>query len=344
MHFCIFLLVEMIFFVFSIFQGIFKLGVLAYKIRGGLSMKKKKFAKITLGLVILYTISKIISEVEYKIVFDPKMKFKSMPSLETKKKIDEGLAFVSSLKQESITIKNSYGDKIHATFIPAVKESNQYMILSHGYRNYGLREFSFFLPFYVQQNINLLVVDHQAHGKSEGNRITFGLRESKDLLLWMDYLNNRFGSSIQLYLHGISMGATSVLHTIPFLPENVKGILMDCGYANAKKQLIYNMKANHIPLVKPSYRLLSQKLKHRYDVDLQKIDVKKIHSIREVPIKIIHGGKDTFVPTKNAYEIYNALDSLNKELIIFPGATHAHSYLSNPELYQRKIQELLEYK
>lgn len=307
-------------------------------------MKKTTIAKITLGLTVIFTISKLLNELEYKIAFDPKTKFKGGPDEETKKRIEEGVSYMKTFAHDELEIVNEHGDVLKATFFPSKEKSDKFMVLSHGYRNDGLHEFSLFFPFYYEQNVNLLIVDHQAHGKSEGNRITFGQREHVDLLQWMDYLISRYGKNIKIYLHGVSMGATTVLHTIPNIPENVKGVIADCGYANAKEQIVHTMKENHVPFAKTGYRLIHYKLKRRYDADLKEIDAKKVLKKSEVPIKIIHGDKDTFVPLDNAFEIYKSIKSDNKELVIVPGATHAASYLTDKELYERKIKEILEYK
>jgi hypothetical protein len=66
--------------------------------------------------------------------------------------------------------------------------------------------------------------------------ITFGLREKKDCLYWIDYAINNIDKNAKIIITGISMGASTVLMASgEKLPENVVGVLADCGYTSAKE-------------------------------------------------------------------------------------------------------------
>ena len=56
---------------------------------------------------------------------------------------------------------------------------------------------------------------------------------------------------------------------------------------------------------------------------------------------IIHGGKDRFVPTSDAYKIFDNA-TCHKKILIVPGASHAKSYLKDTELYEQTIKEFLD--
>lgn len=74
-------------------------------------------------------------------------------------------------------------------------------------------------------------MDQRAHGDSEGHTITFGVRERMDCLLWCRYAVEHFGTDCEIWLNGVSMGASTVLmaSNLP-LPPQVKGIIADCPY------------------------------------------------------------------------------------------------------------------
>lgn len=56
-----------------------------------------------------------------------------------------------------------------------------------------------------------------------------------------------------------------------------------------------------------------------------------------VPILLIHGEKDTFVPTSMCEEIYrNCPDA---EMQIIAGASHAESFYKDTALYKKRLQE-----
>ena len=61
----------------------------------------------------------------------------------------------------------------------------------------------------------------------------FGLTERFDCVNWIDWVNEKTGGTLPIYLCGVSMGASTVLMTSAFaLPDNVHGIIADCGYTS----------------------------------------------------------------------------------------------------------------
>ena len=65
--------------------------------------------------------------------------------------------------------------------------------------------------------------------------ITFGIKEHRDCLSWVDYMVKRWPDR-KIILTGISMGAATVVMAAGEpLPENVIGVLADCGYTSPKE-------------------------------------------------------------------------------------------------------------
>ena len=60
-----------------------------------------------------------------------------------------------------------------------------------------------------------------------------------------------------------------------------------------------------------------------------------------LPILLIHGEADSFVPCAMSREIQAACASPVR-LEVFPGADHGVSYLKDPERYARVVEEFLE--
>ena len=114
-----------------------------------------------------------------------------------------------------------------------VKDGAPLDICFHGYRSSPLTDFSGGSELCFQMGHNLLLIDQRAHGRSQGRTITFGIQERQDLLKWTDYAIDRFGSEVNIFLFGISMGGATVLLASELdLPDNVKGIIADCPYAS----------------------------------------------------------------------------------------------------------------
>ncbi|MBP5270035.1 MAG: alpha/beta hydrolase [Clostridia bacterium] len=221
------------------------------------------------------------------------------------------------------------------------KEGAPFHILFHGYRGNGIRDFSGGLGLALETGDNVLLVDHRAHGESEGRTITFGAKESRDVLTWIDYILDRYGKGTPVYLCGVSMGAATVLTAGGLdLPPEVRGIFADCPYSSPY-EIISKTAREMSPLGKlagPFIRL-SARVFGGFDVD----SASAIASAPKlkVPVTIIHGKADSFVPTEMSRRIREANPEMIK-LVEVDNAPHGMSFLENKELYVKVFAEHLE--
>ena len=166
---------------------------------------------------------------------------KRMLREEIRKKNNE---FFYSHNPEDLEILSADKLRLKAWFVPAEKPSKRFVICVHGHNCNGPDECSHLFPFYhSEMGCNYLLPDLRGHGRSDGNYIGFGALDHKDLKLWAYYLVERFGEDIEIILHGISMGAATVMlvnNTSPI--EQIKVIIEDCGFTNALEQVAEVMK------------------------------------------------------------------------------------------------------
>lgn len=201
----------------------------------------------------------------------------------------------------------------------------------HGYRSSAFTDFAGGSELSFHLGHNLLLIDERAHGKSQGRTITFGIKERLDALSWVDFALKRFGPDTQILLYGVSMGAATVLMAsgLP-LPANVKGIIADCPYSVPLDIILEVGKSNPLPqwLIKP-FVILGAKLYGGFD--LRETDAIKAVREAKVPILVIHGENDGFVPC--AMSDLKAANPALVERHVFPGADHALSYLVDTKRY-----------
>lgn len=211
----------------------------------------------------------------------------------------------------------------------------------HGYRSSPLTDFSGGSDLSFQLGHNLLLVDQRAHGKSQGNTITFGIQERRDLLSWVEYALRRFGKEQKIVLYGISMGGATVLMASSMdLPENVKGIIADCPYSNALDIILHVGKTMPIPqwLMKP-FVILGARIFGGFDIS--ETDAQKAVQKATVPILVIHGESDTFVPPEMSAVLVKANPGKVQRRTI-SGADHGISFLVNTQEYCRIVTEFME--
>ncbi|MCF0146186.1 MAG: hypothetical protein HUJ73_06320, partial [Eubacterium sp.] len=83
-----------------------------------------------------------------------------------------------------------------------VRDGAPVLIMAHGYRGSGLRDFCGGNKIARENGYNTLLIDNRAHGKSGGNTLTFGVKERYDILCWIDYVTGRFGRDTEIFLYG----------------------------------------------------------------------------------------------------------------------------------------------
>lgn len=248
----------------------------------------------------------------------------------------EGREYIYSLNPEDLYINSFDNLKLHALFIN--NNTNKTIICVHGYKaKDGLYDFGMSAKFLNSLGYNLLFVDNRAHGLSQGKYIGFGVLDSVDINSWVDYLVTNMNQET-IILYGMSMGAATVMNA---QNNKVKAIIADCGFASGYDEVAYQIKKMYhlppFPIIPISNVLL--KLLAHYSLK-EKEAYKSIKNYKN-NLLIIHGSKDHFVPTSDAYKIFDNA-TCHKKILIVPGASHAKSYLKDTELYEQTIKEFLD--
>ena len=222
-----------------------------------------------------------------------------------------------------------------------VRDEAPLQIQFHGYRGTAYRDFCGGNKLARECGHNTLLIDQRAHGKSGGKTITFGVKEREDCLAWLEYANRRWGEHTQIWLSGVSMGAATVLMATEFsLPKNVRGVIADSPFSSPDKIVSKVCKEMGYPsvLAMPFVRLGARLFG---GFSLRSATAERAVRNASVPILIIHGEDDRFVPCDMSREIYLA----NPEkitLVTFPHAGHGVSYIEDPKGYERTIRAFID--
>ncbi len=210
-------------------------------------------------------------------------------------------------------------------------------IIFHGWRSNALRDCGGGAKMAFAAGYNLLLINHRAHSDSDGNTITFGIKEKYDCLDWTLWAVDRFGKDVKIILGGISMGAATVLMASALdLPKNVKCISADCGYTSPEAIIRKVCRVDMgipdsigFPLIRMSARIFG-----RFSI----LDGGALEAVRhaKVPIMIMHGDEDDFVPFSMCGEIYDAVAS-EKTLLTVTGAGHGMSYFVETAGYEKAL-------
>ena len=239
---------------------------------------------------------------------------------------------------EDVYIQSKDKLKLHATFFPR-EDKKKVVIGFHGYTSQGMSDYIGLSDYYMKNGYSMLLPDARAHGKSEGDYVGFGCLDRWDALEWIKWVIKECGEDVQILLHGTSMGGATVLMTSALnLPKQVKGVISDCAFTSPK--YVFTHVLNHMyhlpafPVIQISDCVNRRKAGYGMDECNAAREIRKTR----IPVLLIHGDADTFVPVSMCHEIYNNCIAPRKKLII-KGAAHAESYYKDTKAYEAALDE-----
>lgn len=242
---------------------------------------------------------------------------------------------------EDVYITSFDGLRLHGRYYH-VKDGAPVNIGFHGYRATALRDFCVGANESLKRGHNLLLIDQRGQGKSQGRTITMGVKEHRDVLSWAKYASERFSEDTKIIIYGVSMGAASVIMSTALdLPKNVTGVIADCPY-NSPKDIILNVCDKDMginPKLAYPFVWLAAKIFGRFDINA--VSCAQAVKSAKIPIIILHGEEDLYVPCEMSEEILNA----NPKLVTrytFPRAGHGISFFADKERYRELTEAFFE--
>ena len=224
-------------------------------------------------------------------------------------------------------------------FIPN-HQCHRYVILIHGY-GCDQRYSWDYAPTYLQYDFDVVTPDLRACGMSEGMYLTMGVKESDDILIWIEKIIEH-DEQAQIILHGVSMGAaTALIAASKCDSQNLAAVISDCAYTR-----VYDIFCDQLVQIfnLPTFPIMDcveivSKLKTGVSIS-EAAPIDYVQNIR-VPVLFIHGTADNLVPYHMMYQLYNNCGSNIKEKETFDDVAHASAKLADPNRYYNCIFQFL---
>ena len=251
-----------------------------------------------------------------------------------------GDQFLKENPSQEVQIESYDGLKLRGVWVPAETPKGT-ILLAHGYRSSKLVDFSLAFGMYHALGMNILLPDQRSHGNSEGKYITFGVKESRDMQSWIAFHNQTFGK-FPLILSGLSMGASTMLYLADVdLPDNVKGIIADCGFTSPREiiKTVFH-RVIHLPAA-PTLWVADLFTRLFAGFSLTEKDTRNTLQNSKLPVLLVHGVDDGFVPCEMTRQAY-AVCKEPKELLLVEGADHGVSFLTDKERYVGTVTAFLQ--
>ena len=242
-----------------------------------------------------------------------------------------------NLPHRSVSVPSFDGLSLHGEYYECRKGA-PLEILFHGYQGSAFRDLSGGVARCFALGHNALIVDQRGSGQSEGTVTTFGILERRDCITWSEFAVREWGNDVRIIITGISMGAATVMMAAGEpLPENVIGVLADCGYTSAKDIIEKVMRDMKLPakLLYPFVKL-GAKLFAGFDPD-ESSPVEAMKKCK-IPVIFFHGDTDDFVPAEMSRRNFEACSS-EKKIVIIKGAGHGLAFPADEEAYLQALRE-----
>jgi len=255
--------------------------------------------------------------------------------------MDEGLVeqtdkFVNEPKQDWQIKSKFNGSKLYGWFTD--NDDDKTVIMVHGF---GVDHTSLDVhaQLFDRLGCNVLQIDNQAAGKSEGKYLGFGYIESLDLLNWINEVISKRPND-KIILFGASMGAATVMLTSGNnLPKNVKLIIEDSGYTSAYDILSYQCQKRYHIKGKWLIKGISLASRVRAGFSYAKTDCMKALEKNTLPILFMHGRNDFTVP----FEMREKLLTCGQfpKMSYESQGVHIRSYYVDSKKYQSTVDKFL---
>lgn len=205
----------------------------------------------------------------------------------------------------SVQIKNNKGLTLQGYLIEK-ENANQTLVMLHGY-NESSRELIEYIPFFEKllPDCNILLVDLVAHGNSDGYIRGLAWNDIIDLVYWNRYLIKKYGEEHSIIMYGKGIGANIILNAAGLNKlSQVKAIISEGAFTSVYDYFGYTFGNNKVTM-KIASPIIRRAIIDELDIDIKKIDTRKLIKNNKIPTIFVHSQKDRDVYFQSVMELYN---------------------------------------
>lgn len=235
---------------------------------------------------------------------------------------------------EEVAVTSEDGMNLVGWYIPS--ENDAVIIVQHGFR--GRREAMLYdAELLHRHGYGVLVSTVRAHDKSDGDLITFGKEEMKDLEAWYQYLLTRDDFDLEkIGAFGESMGGMMVIQYAAGNPQ-IKAVVTHSAFASladtANKAVTVFTGLPPFPFA-PMIVFWAER-----EAGFQASEIDSTQYIGQIsprPVFIMMGGMDDHISIDSGEWLYDAAGE-PKEYWFVPEAEHHGIPEVEPEEYERRV-------
>ncbi|MBR2046039.1 MAG: alpha/beta fold hydrolase [Agathobacter sp.] len=252
-------------------------------------------------------------------------------------KVHNSLKEIQEKNHELLEITSHDNLKLKAVYYPSDNSNNITVICAHGYTSHAEREWAFPGLFYLSLGYNVLIPYQRAHGLSEGKYITFGALEHKDMLGWINKVNE-MNPNDTIIIHGLSMGGGIALDLADKEMRNVKGIIADAPSVSIRE---FFQNVSKDVFKKEAEKVATHavaRFKKEFGADVKDFECVDIVSRSKYPILLSAGSMENM---EKLFDTIKDTNPCSTDIIILEGCNHGNGMYKQTELYQNVIKDFI---
>lgn len=244
-----------------------------------------------------------------------------------------------NLPYEDVEIISSDGLKLAGWFVPS--QNGAVIIMQHGYKS-TRKELLNEAEMMYRHGYGILLTTVRAHDHSDGEVITFGMDEVKDLEAWYQYLITR--TDIDPHKIGMLGNSFGGMLAIQYAAqnENIKALVADCAFSSLNDTVSTSVEYfTDLPAF-PFAPLIVFWAERETGFKTEDIDATKwIAQISPRPVFLMQGGADVVISADSGQRLYDAAGE-PKELWFDPNLGHVKFDTERAEEFERRVAEFFD--
>lgn len=241
---------------------------------------------------------------------------------------------------EDVTVKSVDGLKLVGWFVPS--QNGAVVILQHGYKS-TREEMLNEAEMLYRHGYGVLLTTVRAHDHSEGEMITFGMREVRDMDAWYQYLLTRTDiDPDRIGMLGNSFGGMLVIQYAA-QNENIKAVVADSAFSSLNDTVSTSVTyLTDLPAF-PFAPLIVYWAERETGFKREDIDATKwVAQISPRPVFLMQGGADVAISANSGQRLYDAAGE-PKELWFEPDLGHVDFDSKRADEFERRVVEFFDH-